>query len=256
MTDEPPDGTGTGNRARLYQRGYPGAIRGTAALVLAAGRGARLGHVLPKAFVPLAGRPLLVHALEAMARVPEIDRVVPVIAAEHRHRLASLAAELAAIPKLAPAVEGGAERQDSVAAGLAALPEEIEWVAVHDAARPLVRAEAVSRVLAAARREGAAILAAPVRDTIKRVRGGRVLATPERSECWAAQTPQVFRVEVLREALEKAAAEGFLGSDDAQIVERLGVQITVVEGDADNLKLTLAADWEVAERWLEREERR
>lgn len=226
---------------------------GTAALVLAAGRGERLGHELPKAFVPLAGRPLLLHALEAMARVQEIDRVVPVVPAADRHRLASLAAELAAIRNLAAAVDGGAERQDSVAAGLDALPAEIEWVAVHDAARPLVRPEAVSRVLAAARRDGAAILAAPVRDTLKQVRGGRVLATPDRAECWAAQTPQVFRVDVLREALEKAAAEGFVGSDDAQIVERLGVPVTVVEGDADNLKLTLASDWPLAERWLENE---
>ena len=136
---------------------------------------------------------------------------------------------------------GGAERQDSMAAGLAALPAGVSHVAVHDAARPLVRPEAVERVVRAAKRDGAAILAVPVRDTIKRVRGGRVVETPERSECFAAQTPQVFRLEILREALAKAAIDAFVGTDDAQIVEALGVAVTVVAGDVENLKVTLAS---------------
>jgi 2-C-methyl-D-erythritol 4-phosphate cytidylyltransferase len=113
-----------------------------------------------------------------------------------------------------------------------------------------VRPEAVARVVAAARGHGAAILAAPVRDTIKRVIGGRVLETPPRAECWAAQTPQVFRVEILREALAKAAAEGLSGTDDAQLVEALGVAVHVVEGDPDNVKLTYAEDFAAAERRL------
>ena len=135
-------------------------------------------------------------------------------------------------------------------AGLAALPRDVVFVAVHDAARPLVASEAVSRVVVAARRSGAAILAVPVRDTIKRVREGLIVETPSRLECYAAQTPQVFRVEVLREALEKAAAEGFIGTDDAEIVERIGVPVTVVSGDASNVKITDRADLIAAERWL------
>lgn len=221
-----------------------------AALVLAAGRGERLGHDLPKAFVPLAGRPVLLHALEALAAVQEIDCIVPVLAASELDRYRSLAAELPAGLKLVEPVVGGAERQDSVRAGLAALPRDASLVAIHDAARPLIRAGAVARVLAAARREGAAILAFPVRDTIKMVRGGRVLATPDRAECYAAQTPQVFRVELLREALAKADAEGRLASDDAQLVEWLGATVAIVEGDPDNLKLTHPEDFAVAERWL------
>ncbi len=220
------------------------------ALVLAAGRGERLGRELPKGFVALAGRPLLLHALEAMAVVPEIDRVVPVIPAAAARRYAILEPELAAIPKLAEPVIGGRERQDSVGAGLASLGAEARLVAVHDAARPLVRPEAVARVVAAARRTGAAVLVAPVDDTIKRVRGGRVVETPPRSECFAAQTPQVFRVEILREALEKARAEGRLATDDAQLVEWLGVPVTAVEGDPDNLKITHPQDLAVAERLL------
>jgi 2-C-methyl-D-erythritol 4-phosphate cytidylyltransferase len=221
-----------------------------AALVVAAGRGERLGHALPKAFAPLAGRPLLLRALEAMAAVAAIDLVVPVVSAADRPSWRALEPELSGIAKLAPAVDGGAERQDSVRAGVEALPDDVSLVAIHDAARPLVRPEAVERVIAAARREGAAILALPVRDTVKRVQGGRILETPARSELWAAQTPQVFRIALLREALAKARAEGFVGTDDAQIVERLGVSVAVVEGDPANLKITHPEDLDAAEQWL------
>lgn len=223
-----------------------------AALVLAAGRGERLGQALPKAFVPALGKTLVVRSLEALAAVEEVAVVVPVIAATDLARFEAL--EIGHIPKLAPAVAGGALRQDSMRAGLAALPEDVELVAVHDAARCLVSQSDVSRVIAAARRSGAAILARPVRDTIKRVRGGSIVETPNRSECWAAETPQVFRVELLAEALAKAEAEGLSATDDAQLVERLGAAVQVVESDGYNLKITLPADLGVAEAWLRERE--
>jgi 2-C-methyl-D-erythritol 4-phosphate cytidylyltransferase len=125
-------------------------------------------------------------------------------------------------------------------------------VAVHDAARPLVRPDAVDRVVQAALRDGAAILAAPVRDTIKRVLDGRVVETPNRSECVAAQTPQVFAVEILREALTKARLESRTGTDDAQLVEALGIPVTVVAGDVDNFKVTYPGDMALAEQILGR----
>jgi 2-C-methyl-D-erythritol 4-phosphate cytidylyltransferase len=221
-----------------------------AALVLAAGRGERLGGDRPKAFVPLAGKPLVIRALEALAAPEEIDLVIPVLARRDLDRWTDLRPQLAPIRKLGEPVVGGAERQDSMAAGLAVLPVGTIHVAVHDAARPLVRPEAVDRVVRAAKRDGAAILAVPVRDTIKRVRGGRVIETPERSECFAAQTPQVFRLEILREALAKAAIDEFVGTDDAQIVEALGVAVTVVDGDVENFKVTRASDLAAAERVL------
>jgi 2-C-methyl-D-erythritol 4-phosphate cytidylyltransferase len=168
-------------------------------------------------------------------------------------RWAALARDFPGAEKLAEAVAGGAERQDSMRAGLAALPADIEWVAVHDAARPLGRSEDVGRVLAEAARSGAALLAVPVRDTLKRVHAGTVAATLERAETWAAQTPQVFRASLLREALAKAAADGFLGTDDAQLVERLGVPVAIVEGDVRNLKITWPEDLELAEAiWRQR----
>lgn len=221
-----------------------------AALVLAAGRGERLGAPLPKAFVPLAGVPLLLHTLGALALVPEIDLLVPVVAAADRARYEALGPLLARIPKLVPAVTGGAERQDSMRAGLAALSPDVTLVAVHDAARPFVRPRDVTRVLAAAREVGAALLAVPVTDTIKRVRQGRVIETPDRSECWAAQTPQAFRTELLREALAKASAAGARFTDDVQLVERLGRPVAVVEGDPGNVKITGPGDLALAEAWL------
>lgn len=216
-----------------------------AALVLAAGRGERLGASVPKAFLPLAGRPLVVRAIEALAARPEVERIVPVLPAADLARFAALG--LAGDGRLAAPVAGGAERQDSMRAGLAALPDGIEIVAVHDAARPLVRPEDVGRVIAAAARTGAALLAVPVRDTLKRARAGRVTETLARADCWAAQTPQAFRVALLREALAKAEAQGFVGTDDAQLVERLGAPVEIVEGDPGNLKITWPEDVALAE---------
>jgi 2-C-methyl-D-erythritol 4-phosphate cytidylyltransferase len=218
-----------------------------AALVLAAGRGERLGLGAPKAFVPLAGRPLLLHALEALCVCAELDLVVPVVAPDDLSRLRTWQDALARLPRLGAAVEGGRERQDSVRAGLRALPPEVGWVAVHDAARPFVSGEDVRRVIEAARATGAALLATPARDTIKRVRGGRVVETPPRAECWAAQTPQVFRRDWLEEGLAKADADGVMATDDAALVERLGLAVRVVEGDPGNWKITLPADLTAAE---------
>jgi 2-C-methyl-D-erythritol 4-phosphate cytidylyltransferase len=218
-----------------------------AALLLAAGRGERLGASVPKAFLPLGGRPMVLRAAAALAACPEIERIVPVLGREELGRWPDLALDFAGAERLASPVAGGAERQDSTRAGLAALPPEIEWVAVHDAARPLLRPADVARVLAAAGRTGAALLAVPVRDTLKRVRSDRVSETLPRAGCWAAQTPQVFRTALLREALAKAEAEGFVGSDDAQLVERLGAPVEVVEGDPRNLKITWPEDVAIAE---------
>jgi 2-C-methyl-D-erythritol 4-phosphate cytidylyltransferase len=225
-----------------------------AALVLGAGEGRRLRATLalapPKALVRLAGRSLLAHSLDALARVREIERLVPVLPAASFDAWSAVRAELADASRVAAPVPGGALRQDSVRAGLAALPAEVTHVAVHDAARPLVRPADVARVVAAGVAHGAALLAVPATDTIHLVRGGRVADTPPREECFGAQTPQVFRVDWLREALAKALADGVVGSDDVALVARLGVAVHVVPGDPDNLKITTAADLALAEALL------
>ena len=216
-----------------------------AVLVLAAGRGERLGAGVPKAFVEVAGRSLLARSVARLLEVEAIDRVQPVVPPQ------ALSQAPPAEGRVAAAVAGGAERQDSVAAGLAALPDQFGWVAVHDAARCLVEPEDVRRTLAEAQNCGAAVLAAPATDTIKLVEpDGRIERTLDRARCWAVQTPQVFRAELLRQAHDKARAEGFLGTDDAQLVERLGATVRVVRGGAYNLKITHPADLALAEQRL------
>lgn len=220
-----------------------------AALVLGAGRGERLSASGPKAFVALGHRPLIAHAIDALLGCDAIERVVPVLPPGQLERFEELRPGLASPLRVGAAVAGGERRQDSLRAGLEALGD-CALVAVHDAARPLVRCEDVERVLTAARASGAAILALPARDTIKLVHQGRVRETPARSACWAAQTPQVFRRDWLLEALDKAERDRFEATDEAQLVERLGVAVSVVEGRASNLKITVRADLVAAEAWL------
>jgi 2-C-methyl-D-erythritol 4-phosphate cytidylyltransferase len=227
-----------------------------AAILLGAGSGARLRATLeaapPKALVSLAGVSLLARSIAVLASAREIEWIQPVLPADALAAGARICAELPDAARVRPPVAGGAERQDSAQAGLAALPEGVTHVAIHDAARPLVRAPDVARVIAAALEHGAAILAEPVRDTIHRVVAGRILATPPRAECFAAQTPQVFRIDWLREAYAKAQAEGIRGTDDAALVARLGNPVHVVTGEPDNFKITTSADLARAEALLAR----
>lgn len=218
----------------------------TAAIVLAAGRGERLGHALPKAFVPLAGQTLIEHSIRSIAASGCFKVIVPVLARADFERFSELM--LSDVPGLAAPVEGGAERQDSVCSGLAALPTEIEWVAVHDAARCLVSAEDVRRVVATGRESGAAILAAPASDTIKIVgEDGLIRETPPRPSCWAAQTPQVARRDWLEAAHASAGSAGRLGTDDAQLLEWAGRAVRVVEARWPNPKITRPEDLLAAE---------
>lgn len=217
-----------------------------AALVLGAGRGERLGHALPKAFVPLAGSPLIELSIRALEASGCFSLILPVLARADFGRFEQLG--LGEIPALDAPVEGGAERQHSLAAGLAALPPSVGWVAVHDAARCLVSTADIQRVVRAAREEGAAILGARVGDTIKLVdEEGRILETPPRDRCWAAQTPQVLRRDWLEEAATQARLAGRLGTDDAQLLEWAGHPVRMVEATAPNPKITRPEDLVAAE---------
>lgn len=216
-----------------------------AALVLAAGRGERLGQAVPKAFVSIAGRTLIEYSIRALADSNSIASIVPVLAKGDLVRWKALRIDSPAV--LAEPVEGGAQRQDSMRAGLAALGRDVEFVAVHDAARCLVAPEDIRAVVSAARRSGAAILGERVRDTIKRVVEGRIVETHAREECWAAQTPQVIRRDWLLEAIEAADRAGRLATDDAQLVEWLGRPVSMVEASFPNPKITRPEDLVLAE---------
>jgi 2-C-methyl-D-erythritol 4-phosphate cytidylyltransferase len=215
-----------------------------AALVLGAGRGERLGHALPKAFVPIDGKSLIERSMTALAESQAIDLILPVLGRADVGRWRDLG--LPSIQGLMEPVIGGAERQDSMRAGLEALPAEYDLIAIHDAARCLVASSDVRAVVAAARECGAAILAERVRDTIKRVVDHCIVETPDRSECWAAQTPQVIRRDWLVEAIAANEGTGRTSTDDAQLVEWSGRAVRVVEAEHPNPKITRTSDLELA----------
>lgn len=221
------------------------------AILLCAGRGDRLGAAVDKAMAPLAGRPLFTWSLEALQRTPVIERIVVVGPTQRLRDL--LAASGMGADKVAAWSEGGRERQDSVARGLQALPEDTTLVAIHDCARALVTPELIGRVVADALQHGAAIAAVPLADTLKRGALGAIETTVPRQGLWCAQTPQAFRRDWI-EAGHAAATTRTThrATDDAALVEALGHRVHLTAGDPLNLKITTPQDHELAEAWLTR----
>ncbi len=221
----------------------------TVAILVAAGKGWRMGAV-SKPFLTLGGRTVLERALRAVVEPAEVHATVVVVPPDHLDAARTL---VAAFPKVSAVVPGGEERQDSVAAGLAAATQA-EWVVVHDAARPLASADLVRRVLQAARETGAATAALPARDTVKVVTEGVVRQTLDRETIWLTQTPQAFRASLLRAAHDRAAREGVRATDDAALVEAFGGTVRVAKGEVLNLKVTTPEDLAVAEAVVRQQE--
>ncbi len=222
---------------------------GNFAIILAAGLGTRLGA--PKAFLPLDGKPMLLYSLEAFERSSLVHALGIVCRKEDVEKAQNLARS-ASIKKLRFVVPGGKERQDSVTLGMEAIPKGFDFVAVHDAARPLITVDLIDAVFRTAMEKGAALSAIPVKDTIKIAKEARVKETLERSMLWSAQTPQCFKAELLLKGLEKARKEDFLGTDCASLVENLGVPVYLVPGTTENFKVTTAGDVLMAETLLKR----
>jgi 2-C-methyl-D-erythritol 4-phosphate cytidylyltransferase len=220
-----------------------------ALIIPAAGGGSRSGQQIPKQYVQLLGRPILAHTLGAFADVAGCSEIVIAVNAEWRG-----AAEDAAVG--VPGVRfasGGAERQHSIANALAALQTTPDLVLVHDAARPCISRTLIERVIAAASEHGAAIPALPINETVKRVNTeGVIIETIPRAELRAAQTPQGFRRELLTAAYAYAAAHQIAGTDDASLVEAYGAEVRVVEGEWENIKVTMPDDFRRAEEVLRR----
>jgi len=215
------------------------------AVIAAAGRSERMGG-RDKLFAVVGDKPLLAHTLSAFQACRGVDRVVLVLASENMERGRELVAE-AGFDKVAVVCQGGECRQDSVRNGLEELAS-CQWVVVHDGARPLVTVELIERGLAAAKETGAAIAALPIGDTVKEVESPGVIGrTLSRGQLWAAQTPQVFRYDILRDAHHRAQGEA---TDDAALVESLGCQVRVFEGSPRNIKVTTAVDLAVVEALL------
>ena len=226
----------------------PDAAGIASAVVVAAGRGDRFGAP-DKVLLPLAGRPLLAHVLDAVQAAVTVREVVVVAGSHTRGTIEALSAA-GPWTKVRAVVEGGQRRQDSVARGVAATDPDLPIVAVHDGARPLATADLVDRCVRAALAVGVAIAAVPVTDTIKRVRDHRVLETVPRHDLWAAQTPQAFRRSLGLRACADEPAITATFTDEAALFEALGQPVTIVPGDRFNLKITVPDDLALAEAML------
>ncbi|MDZ7271669.1 MAG: 2-C-methyl-D-erythritol 4-phosphate cytidylyltransferase [candidate division KSB1 bacterium] len=225
-----------------------------AVIVVAAGRSERFGTGTPKQFALLRGRPMVVHALMVFERMPRVEAVELVVPGGQEGFVREEVVQRYALRKVKAIVAGGQERQDSVWAGLQALPPEVELVAVHDGARPLVNARVVEAVLEAAELHGAAIPVLRLHDTIKEVQADQVVCTLARDRLVAVQTPQAFHRTLLLEAYRAARVQGIQATDDAALVERIGYPVWVVAGDPRTMKVTTPHDFFVVEQLLAREE--
>lgn len=214
----------------------------TSVVIVAAGRGTRMGTGVDKLFLPVAGRPVVGHTWLRFDVAPFVDEIVLVIRAERRAQFEALAASCA-LQKPFRLVAGGAERQHSVWNGLEALNPMTELVAIHDGARPCTAVDLIGQTLEAARQMGAAVVAERVTDTVKESQDGRtILRTIDRSRLWTVQTPQAFRVEVIRRALATVRDRGMQVTDDAAACELIGQPVHLVEAKTPNPKVTVAED--------------
>ena len=222
----------------------------TSAIIPASGQGRRLGSGSDKAFVTIAGEPLVAHTLATFQECPEVDEIILVTRAGQVCRAEKLVRERG-FTKVKAVTAGGKARQDSVRNGLAKLSPGCEIVAIHDGARPLVTREIIAASIEAARSDGAAIAAVPVIDTIKSSLDGRyITSTLEREKLFAVQTPQTFARKIIESAYERAYADSYFGTDDASLVERLGLPVRIVESSYENIKITTPTDFAVAETLL------
>jgi 2-C-methyl-D-erythritol 4-phosphate cytidylyltransferase len=221
------------------------------AIIVAAGKGYRMGSNVPKQYLEMGGRPIVAHTLDvfcASGLFEEVILVIPPGDGEYvrEHVLTGCIAK-----NLVRMVEGGNERQQSVYNGLMTLPGDAGVVIVHDAVRPFLTAGLIEKSLHAARRYGAAVTGMPVKDTIKKVdSSGFVVETPDRRTLWSVQTPQAFRYKLLLEAHRQAAAEGWKATDDAMLIERMGQPVRMIEGSYNNIKITTPEDLILAKQFV------
>jgi len=220
-------------------------------IIAAAGAGVRMGLGVPKQFAELGGKPVWMHVYETCRRCASMQSATLVVPEGYESECGKMLLQQGDDGWFCRVVTGGKSRADSVRKALDVLPPEAEIVLVQDAARPFTKAVQIADVAKAAMAHGAAVLAVPVKDTVKRIGAdGRIESTPARESLYLAQTPQGFRRGLLVMAYEKAEQEGFVGTDDASFVEYFGERPVIVPGDYRNIKLTTAEDMTLATLWM------
>ena len=218
------------------------------AIIVAAGSGKRMGQSTKKQFLSIGSKPILAYTLDVFDSIDRVNRIILVIPRGWETYCQKEIIEKYAYRKEIELIEGGARRQDSVACGLALVPFDYEIVVIHDGVRPFVTRRMVVQSIAEARKFGACIVAVPVTDTIKMAtRKGIIERTVPRQYLWRVQTPQTFRLSLIKKAYAKAMKDRFYGTDDAQLVERIKKPVRVIPGDYRNIKITTRKDLVLAE---------
>jgi 2-C-methyl-D-erythritol 4-phosphate cytidylyltransferase len=222
------------------------------AIIAAAGFGRRMKTDRPKQFLALNGTPIIVHTVRKFDACKAVDYIIVTAPRESIEEVSQLV-KSAGFKKSVIVVEGGERRQDSVAMGLKHLQPGTDIVAVHDGVRPFVVVEDIENVVQEAQRTGAAILAVPIVDTVKQAEKEFVQSTLTREHLILAQTPQVFRTSLLKEAFDRAAGDEYYGTDESSLVERMGHPVAIVRGSERNIKITRPSDLTLAQAFLEEE---
>ena len=216
------------------------------AIIPVAGRGKRFGGPLPKQYLELDGQPLISRTLRTFVDLPSISGGVVVAAADEIARITTYLEKIDGFSEKFRVIEGGKERQDSVYFGLQQIPSTTDIVLVHDGVRPLVTQAILINSIKVAEQYGACVVAVPVKETIKKVAGKKVVETIPRADLWQAQTPQTFRYSILKEAHEKARQSGFYSTDESALVEWTGYKVRIVMGAYTNIKITTQEDLKMA----------
>lgn len=227
----------------------------TIALITAAGKGQRMQSEIPKQYLCLGDKPILVHTLQVFEECPAVDGIYLIVPQDQMAMVQKDIIERYQLKKVLKLVRGGKMRQLSVWNGLQAIRSGCSIVVVHDGVRPFISCRLIEQSIEEAQKNGAAVVGVPAKDTVKRILEGKKVQTLQREEIWLAQTPQSFQFSLLKKAYQKAQQEDILGTDDASLVEGLGHPITLIKGDYSNIKITTPEDLVWAESFFSMEKK-
>lgn len=222
----------------------------TSAVVVAAGTGKRFNSEIPKQFLKLKGKIILAYSIEKLDESDLVDEIIVVVPKKFINYCQKNIVSNYEIKKMSHIISGGPTRQASVQNGLLKVNKKCNLILVHDGVRPLIELKEIESVIKSAQKTKAAILAVPVKETLKAVNKHMIVKTEERRKFYLAQTPQVFEKNILLKAFEKAKKDRFVGTDCSSVVERLGVKVRIIEGSEKNIKITTKEDFKLAEKIL------
>jgi 2-C-methyl-D-erythritol 4-phosphate cytidylyltransferase len=223
----------------------------TIAIIAAGGQGKRIEGKLPKQFLMLKDKPILAHTVGKFERCELIEEIILVVPEDYLEYCSQAIVDKYGFKKVRKVVCGGKERQDSVYSGLKACPSDTSIVVIHDGVRPFISPDKISESVEMCQEKRAVVLAVPVKETVKRVAHSNIITTLDREKLWLTQTPQTFEYKLILNAYKKAEEDNFVGTDDSALVERLGYEVTILEGDYKNIKITTTEDLMIAEKILE-----